>query len=117
MAQVERNDGGMKWDMTEDGRRIRRKAEGMKEDELIFNNVMSWKPFSFQPSVAINNRVSEIKWLCVSVRESVCACVSQSFTCACVCLCASVYRDNKRWEVWKGKQRVRGVCVLRTCEH
>lgn len=87
----------MKRDKREDRDRIRREAKGMKEDELIFNNVRSWKPFLFQPSEAINNRAREIKWLWLSVYECV-------FLILCVCK-----QENKwRWEV-RGKQRVRDI--------
>lgn len=66
------NDGGMNRDKMDDRKGITQRTEGMKEDGLIFNNVMSWEPFSFLASVAINNTVSEIKWLCMNVHESIC---------------------------------------------
>lgn len=65
----------MRGHQRDDRKGLRQKAEGMKEDGLIFNNVMSCKPFSFLPSLAINNRASEIKWLCMSVCVRVCVLV------------------------------------------
>lgn len=62
----------------------------MKANESIFNNIMSWKPFSFRPSVAINNEASEIKRLCVCVcarkHESMRVFLILSHVCVCVCL-------------------------------
>lgn len=101
----------MKRDKREGRKRIRRKAEG--EDELIFNNGMSWKPFSFQPSVAINNRAREIKWLhvCVCVSMSVGVCVSLILSHMCVSRDRKGIGGRRRGE--KNKElRMVGVCVF-----
>ena len=89
----------------------------MKEVESIFNNIMSWKPFSFRPSAAINNEASKIKRLCVCVcaRASTCVFLILSH----MCVSVSEYRDNKTGGRCGEENKTLGmvcVCFLRTCE-